>query len=292
MLVLSALILSLAALFWVDKPLEGKVVDEELLTWADSVRFRQQKKFSKRPDTVFYFNPNVESVKRLQQLGFSNLTIINLLKYREAGGVIRKPKKLQEIYGVDSVLFQKLEKYIQVEQAKVVSSQSKSYVRYEEPKPINRGREEINVSGKKVLAEEFKIEINSADTAVLTLLKGIGPVLSRRIVAYRKKIGGYYSIRQLLEVYGVKEQVIKDNREVLIVDEQLIVPMNVSKASLRQMKNHPYLNFYMAKDIYEARKVGKLVSIEQFCDSAAFVEADMVRLGKYFSVGAETSFDN
>jgi competence protein ComEA len=50
------------------------------------------------------------------------------------------------------------------------------------------------------------LEINQADSASWDSLPGIGPVLSRRIVRYRKKLGGFRSETQLQAVYGLKPE--------------------------------------------------------------------------------------
>ena len=47
------------------------------------------------------------------------------------------------------------------------------------------------------------VEINTADSAELMRLNGIGASFSRRIVKYRNLLGGFISKEQLLEVYGM-----------------------------------------------------------------------------------------
>jgi competence ComEA-like helix-hairpin-helix protein len=292
MLVLAVLLIGVIGLLFVNRPVHQKVVDDELLIWADSVRFVATANVSKPKDTVFYFDPNVETVKRLQLLGFSNQAIVNLLKYREAGGRFRSPDKLRTIYGVDSALYQRLEAYIRFEKTHRGGELKEKKVMYPKVSSYSDKPLPQQVVNKPSHKDELMIEINSADTAMFALLKGIGPVLSARIVSYRKKLGGFYSVEQLLEVYGLSEEVLERNRSVLMVDEKLLRPMDISHAGLKQMKNHPYLDFYMAKDIYEVRRAGQLISVEQFRDSSSFVKADMAKLSKYLKVGGETSFDN
>ena len=272
------------------RPVTEKEIDKQLLNWVESVRLSENVIKSKK-DTVFRFNPNTESVKRLQMLGFSNMAIVNLLKYREAGGVIKSPDKLKQIYGVDSMLFDKLKGYVALDVKQQKPKEKYGYVSSRgsfNKVQINRVDENEEVSDKV----ELQLEINTADTAMFALLKGIGPVLSRRIVAYRKKIGGYYSIQQLTEVYGLSQEVLDYNLPYLEVDETAMEPMDISTASLRQMKNHPYLDFYMAKEIYEARKAEQLISIMQFRESDCFQNADTSKLKRYFVVGKEASGEN
>ncbi|MCG8580767.1 MAG: helix-hairpin-helix domain-containing protein [Bacteroidales bacterium] len=286
------ILLVVVVLFYMKQPIAEIKVDQELDEWAYNVQLAAEvAESNSKKDTVFRFNPNTTSVKHLQLLGFSHLAIVNLIKYREAGGQIKSPDKLRQIYGVDSVLYEKLQEYIDLnvgldrQEVKYTGrSTGNTYKKHEIPK----GPVKEFVSG----GVEMKIEINSADTAMFALLKGIGPVLSRRIVAYRNKIGGYYDVLQLSEVYGLSENVLSYNLPYLVVDKSLLQPLDLSRASLRKMKNHPYLDFYMAKEIYEARKNDALVSLDQFYNSSAFSKTDTAKLSMYFVVGKEESGEN
>ncbi len=53
------------------------------------------------------------------------------------------------------------------------------------------------------------ININYASQEELESLPGIGPVLAKRILAYRLKYGFFSSLQDLLKVYGVKPQTLK-----------------------------------------------------------------------------------
>ncbi|MBU2598128.1 MAG: helix-hairpin-helix domain-containing protein [Actinobacteria bacterium] len=62
-----------------------------------------------------------------------------------------------------------------------------------------------------------KININNADSATLQKLSGIGPTLAQRIIDYRKNIGRFKSIEQLLNVKGIgpsKFEEIKDKVQI------------------------------------------------------------------------------
>ena len=109
----------------------------------------------------------------------------------------------------------------------------------------------------------FVLDMNHADTSEWDLLKGIGPVLSKRIVAYRNKLGGFYSPDQLLEVYGISPILVDDLRPFLIVDAMAIIRHDINKATIRQLREHPYIDFYNAQALVEERKKrGKFASIQ------------------------------
>lgn len=50
-----------------------------------------------------------------------------------------------------------------------------------------------------------KVDLNTADSAALERLPGLGPILSARIVKYRKSIGGFTSVEQIRNVYNLRE---------------------------------------------------------------------------------------
>ena len=47
------------------------------------------------------------------------------------------------------------------------------------------------------------VELNSVDTTDLKKIPGIGSAFANRIVRYRDLLGGYYTVQQLAEVYGI-----------------------------------------------------------------------------------------
>lgn len=47
------------------------------------------------------------------------------------------------------------------------------------------------------------VDLNRADAAQLESIKGIGPALAERIIAFRKERGGFKSVDELREVKGI-----------------------------------------------------------------------------------------
>ena len=131
----------------------------------------------------------------------------------------------------------------------------------------------------------MQIEINSADTAIFALLPGVGPTISSRIVKYRSSLKGFYEKEQLLEVFGVDSLLFDKISPYLVVDSISIEKLNFNQISIARMKNHPYLDFYQAKEVYEYRlKFGNFKSIKDVLLLSSFENINRGRIEHYFCV--------
>lgn len=66
------------------------------------------------------------------------------------------------------------------------------------------------------------VELNSADTTALKMVPGIGSVFAKRIIKYRDLLGGFYSVEQLGEVYGIDEERYEAMKSWFSVDPSVI----------------------------------------------------------------------
>ncbi len=72
------------------------------------------------------------------------------------------------------------------------------------PKPKKQ-----NNKGFKEKSFAQKIDLNKATKEELQKVSGIGEALSKRIIAYRVKLGGFTADSQLHHVYGLEYQVVQ-----------------------------------------------------------------------------------
>lgn len=98
------------------------------------------------------------------------------------------------------------------------------------------------------------IEINTADSAQLCKLYGIGPSFSRRILKYRGLLGGFFSPHQLLEVFGMDSLRYEGFKEHVFTDETLIKKMAINEAEFKTLLRHPYLDYETVKLICNYRE--------------------------------------
>lgn len=97
-------------------------------------------------------------------------------------------------------------------------------------------------------------ELNEADSLDLVQLYNIGPTIARRILKYRSLLGGYVSIGQLREVYGIDSTRYADIAPHLTVNPSLITRLDINSATIDQLKRHPYFDYYMAKAVVRMRE--------------------------------------
>ena len=234
---------------------------------------KKMAEFDRLPVVLRKFDPNLADSTELLSLGLSPYVVRNVLKYREKGGRFSTPEGFARIYGLTEEQFRVLKPYIYI---------SEAFVR---KKPAKRN---VSVSSERVLKKDsvrvFKypqgtlVDVNSADTVELRKIPGIGRGIARSIVAYRERLGGFYSLEQLQEVKFVTPELL----EWFKLGDVVLRKLNINKEGLDGLRAHPYLNFYQAKVIVEYRKKrGKITSLSQLSLYEEFTEKDLLRLAPY-----------
>ena len=106
----------------------------------------------------------------------------------------------------------------------------------------------------KKAADGVVIELNSADSAKLTELKGIGPSFARRIVNYRNRLGGFIDKEQLKEVYGMDDDRYAEMQAQVSVDPSHIQKIHINKVDFDGLKYFPYLTFKQMNAVVQFRE--------------------------------------
>lgn len=104
--------------------------------------------------------------------------------------------------------------------------------------------------------EVIRIELNTADSALLVRVPGIGEGTARAILRYREQLGGFYSPEQLREKltwdYALPYLDTWCN-DWFWADEQLVQKLDINRLSFKELVHHPYLNFEAVKAIVKWR---------------------------------------
>lgn len=210
---------------------------------------RQVAPSMKEQTHYFRFDPNTVTAEQLAQLGVRDYLAGNILSYREKGGKFRRAEDLLKIYGMDMQTYSKLEPWIQTE---VV------------PAPV---REPVAIT----------VDLNLADSLQLLSLSGIGPVFASRILRYRQSLGGFYSVSQLEEVYGMTPERFSGIEGNVRINPGEIRLLRLNYADFNELRAHPYLSADQARRIVRSRSEtgpfespGELLSREAL-DSVTFL---------------------
>ena len=127
------------------------------------------------------------------------------------------------------------------------------------------------------------VELNQADTLTLKKIPGIGSTFARRIVGYRELLGGFYTVEQLAEVYGIDEERYNSLSPWFKVDTTRIRPLPVNQLSYKELLRHPYLNASQVRQLDRLRRKAPLQSWNDFILLEEFSTVDYQRLRPYLS---------
>ncbi len=214
---------------------------------------------------LFRFDPNTVTPEGMKKLGFKSWSSNALINFRINGGKFYKKEDLLKIYGFDSSDFRRLKPYIQIKQKDYNTS--------------------VSNSENKNFESSYIIEINKATESDFKKLPGIGFILSKRIIKYRNLLGGFYSINQLKEVYGIHDSTLFSIKNRLKTDTIEIRKINLNKTTVTSLSQHPYISSYMAKSIINYKKYrGKIESLTELKTNNIIPDSLYYKTIFYFTV--------
>jgi len=201
--------------------------------------------------TFNYFDLNKSSVLHLSNSGFPEYLAKRIVKYREKVKPFGSKKELLKIYGIDSAFFKEIYPFI-----KVSKLPEKVVKKPEMDSPIKPEKSESK--NRKNYSEKIRLQafdINQADKAQLQKIYGIGPAYSKTIIKYRDFLGGFHSIDQLNEVYGLKKENLDSLKKYVFIDDSLnIRQLKINSFNTDSLVQHPYISYKEAHIIVNYRK--------------------------------------
>lgn len=102
----------------------------------------------------------------------------------------------------------------------------------------------------------LQVDINTADTAELRKLPGIGEKRALNIVKYRTSLGGFYSVDQLAEVYSMDASLVERLKKYIVCDGNSVAKIDINNTIPYNLW-HPYLKGELLKTIKQRIKSGK-----------------------------------
>ena len=245
---------------------------EQLLSEIPSEVKTPEKRLS-----LFLFDPNTIGPGALDSLDLPEKVKKNLLNYRSHKGVFRKKDDFRKIYGVTDSIYDVISHFLYVNDIPAERKRKKKRRMKEKTEKT------VPVSKKEELVVPSNYpEINKAKLNDLKMIKGIGDVYAKRILKYRNLLGGFYDLKQLNEVYGLPDELIKKLEAELALDSSSIRQININFAGFDEFSAHPYLSAHDASVIINYRgRHGFIDDKNRLLKDAVLDEATFMKVTPY-----------
>lgn len=207
-----------------------------------------------------FFDPNTISPEEIKETKLPAYIAENWIRYRNNGGVFRKPGEVAKIYGLKETWFHQLKPWILIPEKTPGSDQFQDE---------NSDKElSGNEVSKPLAAPLVSMGINSADSSELLNVNGIGPFYAGAIVNYRQRLGGYKSMDQLMELYKMDSIRLEKMLPQLYLDSVEIEKIAINSAGFKEILRHPYMDYETTRYILNKRnKLGKYAALYQLKDT-------------------------
>lgn len=217
--------------------------DEDVYVYQYDRKKNNFNELNSHKGELFYFDPNTITGSEWKRLGLRDKTIQTIEKYLGKGGHFYKPEDLKKIYGLHKDEYERLAPFVKIEPNSKTTKEE-----FVSVKP----KDETQTT-KTYSSRYSSIDINTADTSAFISLPGIGSKLASRIVTFREKLGGFYSIDQVGETYGLADSTFQKMKQYLILDHSSVKKININTATVDEMKAHPYIKYSLANPIIAYR---------------------------------------
>ena len=204
------------------------------------------------------FDPNKIDSGIGVTVGLSNKQTKSILNYLSKGGVFRTKKDFRKMYCIPEHQFKMLEPFLLLPDS-IIRSEKKKFER-----------------------KNSLIDIGSADSMTLLQIRGIGPVFASRIIKYREKLGGFVSIEQLKEVYGMKDSTFNVINSFMILKDSIPFRfVNINSDSTSVLATHPYIRWKLAGIISSYRNQHPFTSVSEILSLPLITEENFRKLAPY-----------
>lgn len=195
---------------------------------------------------IYLFNPNFITDYKGYKLGMSIQEIDRLLAFRKENKYVNSPKEFQNVTKVSDSLLHVIAPYFKFPDwinNKKQSSKFKEYAVYQN---------EVFVKKEKIVI----IDINQATKEELVQIYGIGEAISIRILKQKETLGGFVSMEQMKDVWGLSPEVIENlNTHFKVLALPRFKKIEINNASLKELSQFHYFRYALAKEIVTYRSM-------------------------------------
>lgn len=186
------------------------------------------------PKQLFVFDPNGLPEKDWVRLGLSPAQAKVIKKYEAKVGKFESKEDVKKLFVISAERYAELEPYIALPETS--------------PKKAGDDQHFTKAKQKRI------VELNTADSVELIAVDGIGPAYAHRIIAYRERLGGFRTVDQLTEVFGIDQEHFLQMKPSLSADSALIRKININTAQVSDLRKHPYFSPAVANALVNYRK--------------------------------------
>ncbi|MCP9201180.1 helix-hairpin-helix domain-containing protein [Gramella sp. GC03-9] len=236
---------------------------EAMLKSLDSIRSSEDT----RKDTVYPFNPNFITDFKGYQLGLKVEEIDRLLAYRAEGKWVNSKEDFQKVTGVSDSLLN------------VIAPS------FRFPEWTQNVRQQ-NIATRAEVTAIPVADLNAATAEDLVIVRGVGEVLSQRIVKYRKSIGGFLDVSQLKDVYGLSDETIGNiQKHFGIISKPDVSLKNINTIRENELAELPYFNETLARKVINFRNLHEGIrSFEELAQIDGFPSDKIDRIKLYLGL--------
>lgn len=154
------------------------------------------------------------------------------------------------------------------------------------PLPTFNPQDTVKSSGNRRQVENLnRIVFSEADSVTLQIVPGIGPATAGRIIKYREALGGYHSQSQLLEVFGVNDELVGKLWEYFEFDPKIVRKIPLNSSGIEELAAHPYISYGEAKVLVAYRNQhGKFSQLDQLGGVKIFKPEWLAKIKPYLSL--------
>ena len=189
---------------------------------------------------IYPFNPNFITDFKGQKLGMSVAEIDRLLAFRKTNKYVNTPEDFQKVTKISDSLLNTMVPYFKfpdwVTNKKEFKSKYKSF---------ENKKEKIVI-----------LDINQATKEDLIKVYGIGPALSDRILKLKDLLGGFVSMEQMNDIWGLSPEVVENlNKNFKVSVLPKVNKVDINNASIKELMLFPYFKYALAKAIVTYRSM-------------------------------------